>query len=179
MTPSDIGTRIHVLGCSGSGKSTLAAELARRLGGDFIELDSINHLPNWKERDLDSFRKIVAERVASERWACDGNYSKVRDLVWARAETLVTLDYSFPITFARVFRRTIRRWAHREVLWNGNREILWRHLLTRESLFLWGIQTHRRCHLRSEQWLADPALADKNRLRFRHPREAAAWLQNI
>jgi hypothetical protein len=41
--------------------------------------------------ELDVFRGRVASVVATERWVIDGNYSKVRDLVWGRAEDVVWL----------------------------------------------------------------------------------------
>ena len=67
----------------------------------------------------------------------------MRDLVWGRAELLVWLDYPLPLVLGRVVRRTLQRIVTREELWSGNRE-QWRHLFTRESLWLWALQTHHR-----------------------------------
>jgi hypothetical protein len=38
------------------------------------------------------FRRIIAARAATGGWVIDGNYGRVRDLVWARADTVVWLD---------------------------------------------------------------------------------------
>jgi adenylate kinase family enzyme len=76
-----------VVGNSGSGKSTLAAGLAARLGAPFVELDSIFHQPGWTELPRDEFRARVGALAAGEEWVIDGNYTAVRDLVWARPST--------------------------------------------------------------------------------------------
>ena len=85
--------RVSVVGTSGSGKSTLGAALAKRLGTEFLELDSVFHQPGWVPLPDEEFRRRVGDAVAGERWVVDGNYSsKVRDIVWARADTVVWLD---------------------------------------------------------------------------------------
>src|ERR1700689_4990821 len=84
--------RVSVVGTSGVGKSTFASLLARGLEGPFLELDSVFHQAEWVPLDTALFRTRVADFAAGERWVIDGNYSKVRDIVWARADTVVWLD---------------------------------------------------------------------------------------
>jgi len=134
--------RFNVIGTSGSGKSTFAKNLAASLDLKHIELDAFRHEPNWREAPDEIFRERVAEAVTAERWIVDGNYGIARDLVWPRAEVIIWLDYSFPRVFWQVFTRTIRRSVKREVLWNGNRESLWKAFCTRESILLWVLQTY-------------------------------------
>ena len=57
----------------------------------FVELDGIFHQPGWAPLAADEFRRRVAEVTAGDAWVIDGNYSAVRPLVWARADT-VDLD---------------------------------------------------------------------------------------
>jgi gluconate kinase len=45
-----------VIGTTSSGKSTLANQLARKISGDFIELDALHWEPNWKEAPNEVFR---------------------------------------------------------------------------------------------------------------------------
>ena len=89
--------RIAVVGTSGSGKTTLAHRLAERLGIPHVELDALHWGPNWTPVAADLFRERVAQALSGEAWVVDGNYSRVRDIIWTRADTLVWLDYSWPV----------------------------------------------------------------------------------
>ena len=73
----------------------------------------------------------------------DGNYSKVRDLVWSRADTVVWLRYSLWVIYWQLTWRTLRRVRSSEVLWNGNKEA-WHNILARDSLFFWAIPSNRK-----------------------------------
>ncbi len=151
--------RVSVVGTSGAGKSTLARSLAARLGASFLELDSVNHQADWVPLPTSEFRRRVASVVAGERWVVDGNYSKVRDLVWARADTVVWLDLPRHTVMRRVIWRSFRRVAGRVELWNGNRE-RWRNLFAldkEESVISWAWQTHTANQAKLEAAMADPA----------------------
>ena len=137
-------TRAVVIGTSGAGKTTFARALAERMGVPHIEFDAYRHGPNWTETPDDVLRRRVSDATSGGGWVADGNYSVVRDIVWRRAAAVVWLDYPFPLVFWRLFWRTVGRSARREELWNGNREQLWRHFFTKDSLFLWALRTHRR-----------------------------------
>src|SRR5437867_8688136 len=145
--PSSVPTRppqrIVVVGKSGSGKTTLAREIARRLALPHVELDAVHWGPGWTEPPVELFRERTEAALQGDRWVADGNYSKVRDLVWGQAEMLVWLDYALPLVMWRLVRRTLQRGLTQEKLWNGNRERL-RDMFTRESLLLWALQSHRR-----------------------------------
>ena len=123
--------RIAVIGTTGSGKTTLARAVAVQLDTPHVELDALHWGPNWTSPAHLELRARVGAALNSERWVVDGNYSKVRDIIWARADTIVWLDYSLPLTLWRLTRRTLRRLAKREVLWNGNRESWRQQFLSR------------------------------------------------
>jgi adenylate kinase family enzyme len=114
--------RVSVVGNSGSGKTTLGRRLARRLDVPFLELDSIYHRAGWQPLPAEQFRHRVLEVMSADGWVIDGNYSAVRDLVWARADTVVWLDLPCSTVMRRVVIRTLRRSLGRIELWNGNRE---------------------------------------------------------
>ena len=171
--------RVAVVGTSGSGKSTLARAVAARLGVVAVELDAIRHGPNWRETPDDVFRRRVAEALAGDVWVVDGNYTVARDLIWERATTLIWLDYPFPFVFWRLFWRTMSRGVLRKQLWNGNREDLWRHFLTRDSLFLWAAQTHWRRRKTLPIALAQPQYGHLRVMRFRRARQTREWLAGM
>jgi adenylate kinase family enzyme len=114
--------RIVIVGTTGSGKSTLAARLSQQLDLRHIDLDMLHWESGWKGADSSVFRARVAAAVREGRWIVAGNYSSVRDLIWPNADTLIWLDYSLPIIFWRLLRRTFKRIVTREDLWGtGNR----------------------------------------------------------
>jgi adenylate kinase family enzyme len=142
--------RVSVVGTSGVGKSTVASSLARLLGADFLELDSLQHQADWTPLPTPEFRVRVAAVAEGERWVIDGNYSRVQDIVWARADTVVWLDLPRRTVMRRVIWRTLRRVGGRVELWNGNRE-RWRNFFAldkEESVIVWarrtGLGTRRR-----------------------------------
>jgi adenylate kinase family enzyme len=136
--------RVAVVGSSGAGKSTLARRLAARLGAPRLELDSVFHQAGWVPLRDEEFRERVAALVAQDAWVVDGNYARVRDLVLARADTVVWLRLPRHTVVGRVVRRTAGRLVARRELWNGNRESL-RNVLSRDperSIVAWAWVMH-------------------------------------
>lgn len=128
--------RVWIRGTTGSGKTTLGVALARRLGCPAVDLDDLNHLPGWRERTAEEFQALVAEAAALPRWTIAGNYAKAREFLEPRADTVVWLDYPFPVVFGRLLRRTLRRAIRGEPCCNGNRESLRQAFLSRDSILL-------------------------------------------
>ena len=169
------GQRINVVGVTGSGKTTLARRLAQRLDMPHVELDELFWGPDWTETPDEIFIERVRQALAGERWVVDGNYSRIRDIIWARADAIVWLDYSFPCVFARLFRRSAGRIFTQEALWHGNREG-WRNFASRDSIFLWQIKSYRR---KRRQYLALMQRPEYAHLTFIHltsPTQTEAWL---
>jgi adenylate kinase family enzyme len=174
-------TRVVVVGATGAGKSVLAQRLAARLGAEFVELDALFWDADWTPAALDVFRARVERATAGRRWVVAGNYGNARDLLWPRADTIVWLDYSFPLVLRRLTARTVRRAVTREVLWNGNRERLREHcrLWSEKSLFHWLVKTYWAYRRELPALLAQPAHAHLRIARLRRPREAEAWLAGV
>ncbi len=175
---ASIGRRVVVIGNTNAGKSTLAAELARRLDVPFVELDALFWEPNWVESDNDTFRARVSTAIAGDGWSVAGNYtSRIQDLVWPRAETVIFLDYPLPLVLRRVLTRSWRRWRSHEVLWGTNTESFWKHLTSwNDSLFTWAVRSHGKHRERWPDLVADPRWAHIRFLRFCTPDETARWL---
>ncbi|HAY84497.1 MAG TPA: adenylate kinase, partial [Chloroflexi bacterium] len=75
-------TRIHIIGSGGAGKTVLASRLASALQVPHIELDSLFWGENWQPTETEVFQQVVGEALAGEDWVTDGNYSKVRQIIW-------------------------------------------------------------------------------------------------
>ena len=134
--------RISVVGTTGTGKTTLARRLSACLGIPHIELDAIHWGSNWEPLPVDEFRAQTTKALEGDAWAVDGNYRKVRDIVWERADTVVWLDYNLSRVLFQLFQRTLRRVVTREELWNENREHFRSQFLSQDSIFLWAIKTY-------------------------------------
>jgi adenylate kinase family enzyme len=136
--------RVAVVGTSCSGKTTLARKIAGIKGIPHIELDAIHWGRDWTPKPIDKLRAEIHDLVAQDEWVIDGNYSKLRDIIWPRATHLVWLNLPFPRVFWRALSRTTKRVLTQEELWGGNRETLRLVLFDRDSILWWVIQTHRR-----------------------------------
>lgn len=170
--------RVSVVGNSGSGKSTLARELASLLGVPHVELDGVFHQPGWVPLPEDEFRRAVEAAVAGDGWVTDGNYSAVRPLVWARADTVVWLDLPRRTVMRQVVWRTARRALTREELWNGNREPL-RNFLTwvpEDSVISWAWHNHAKYRDRYAAAADDPANAHLTFVRLTSRRDITRFL---
>ena len=171
--------RLIVVGASGSGKTTLGKALSVVIDGPFVELDALNWGPNWTMVTTEQFRAGVTAATAGERWVVDGGYSAARDLLWPRTDALIWLDYPLWVNFWRLFWRSWRRILSKEELWNGNRESFRTSFLSRDSLFVWVVQSHRKRRREYERLLASPQYAALPVVRLRSPRATERWLRGV
>jgi adenylate kinase family enzyme len=164
--------KIAVVGTTCSGKTTVARRLSEQHGVPHIELDALHWGPNWSEPSRADFRARVEEALTPDGWVADGGYhGKLGGLVLERADLVVWLDPPLRTIVARLSARTLRRIHGGEELWGGNRETWRGAFLSRNSLFLWALKTHRPRRQRYEQRLARFEV-----LRLRSAAETDAWL---
>jgi adenylate kinase family enzyme len=168
--------RISIVGTSGSGKTTLAKALAAELGLPRIELDAINWQAGWRDlngHDAAEFARRTAAATAADDWVCDGNYSVVRPIVWARATHLVWLDYSRWVIMPRVLRRSALRALDGRELWpgTGNRES-WRRWLDADHPIRWAWDSWPRNREKYGRLIDGEETAHMEVFQLRHPREA-------
>lgn len=69
--------KIMITGYSGSGKSTLCRKLQERYSVPALHLDTVQFLPDWKERAAAEKQEIVRAFLDEHPggWVIDGNYS--------------------------------------------------------------------------------------------------------
>ena len=173
--------RVSVVGISGAGKTTLARRLAGALEVPHVELDAMFHQPGWTELPAEEFRRRVGDELAAEGWVVDGNYSAVRDLVWAAADTVVWLDRPRSTVMRRLIARTTRRAITRTELWNGNREPLTGMFRRdpRDNLVRWSWMKHGEYAQRYAAASMDPTNAHLMFLRLRSDAEVDELVASV
>ena len=173
--------RIIIIGASGSGKTTLARAAARRIGCRHQEIDALFWEPGWTRAPAEVFSARVGAVIAGESWVIDGNFSSVRAQTWARATTIVWLNYPRALVMRRLIWRTLRRALTGEVLWSHNRESLARALRLWDdtSILRWSWTSwahHQRLY---PELFAAPEHAHLRVHTFTSPAQARAWLDAL
>ncbi|MBW4485364.1 MAG: adenylate kinase [Tildeniella torsiva UHER 1998/13D] len=171
--------RIAIVGTTGSGKTTLARQVAQRCLLSHVELDALQWEPNWTPAEPQVFRDRVRLALSGDRWVVDGNYSAVRDIVWARADTVVFLDYPFRLVLRRLLKRTLRRSLYQEELWNGNRETFRQSFFSRDSILVWLLRTYSQKRKKYPILFQRPEYAHLAIVQLRSPKAAEQWLLSL
>ena len=175
----DVLQRVVVVGTTGSGKTTFARRLAAILDVPHIELDALHWQANWEPVPKEVLRERARHAAAMPRWVADGNYSKVRDILWGRATAVIWLNYPFPIIFGRLLYRTLKRIATRERLYSGNTESFRRSFLSRDSILLWLLRTYGRRRREYPLLSQSPEYAHIAFWECRAPHQANAFLKGL
>lgn len=170
--------RVVVVGTTGSGKSTLGLQLAQKFNYPYIEMDALHWGANWTPVPDECFRERMMQATDEPCWVAAGNYRKVRDIVWSRADTLIWLDYPLYLNLWRLFKRSIQRIRTQEDLWGTGNYETWRaQFFSRDSLFIWALQTYNRHRREYPQLIRQPQYAHLHLLRFTSHQQTYAWLR--
>lgn len=179
MTPTHAMKRISIVGTTGSGKTTTARELSQHLEIPHIELDALYWEENWTSVPDEIFKERVASAVQADRWIIDGNYSRVRDLVWGRADTVIYLDYCFGRVFWQLLMRTFRRSLQNEELWSANREHLGKAFFSKDSILLWMLTTYHRRRRQYRELFRQAHYSHLKIVHLKSPSMTQKWLSGI
>jgi adenylate kinase family enzyme len=150
-----VSDRVLIYGVTGSGKTTLAQKVADRTGLPFHSVDDLTWEPGWVEVPEEEQRRRIAVICSGERWIIDSGYSRWIDVVLARVDLIVALDYPRWRSLARLTRRTLARAIDRRTICNGNTESF-RQLVSRDSILVWHFRSFARKRARMHAWAADP-----------------------
>ncbi|MHB8856554.1 MAG: P-loop NTPase family protein [Bellilinea sp.] len=173
------GQRIIVVGSTGSGKTTLAETIAQRLGLVHVEIDALHWDPDWREADLWVFRERLSEALAGSAWVVDGNYAKVRDIIWPRADTLIWLELPLAVVLWRLFWRTVRRVVTREELWNGNKETFRGAFFSKDSLLVYVFKSRKKHRQTYPDLFRQPEYSHLRLIHFRTAAQVESWLDTL
>ncbi len=135
--------KIVIVGTSGSGKTCLGKKLSQISGLPQTDLDEIFWLPGWIESDRRELEQKISEKVNSDEWIISGNYNRVSDVIWQKANMMIWLDYPLLKIFWRCLKRSFRRIVTREICCNGNYETI-KMLFSSKSILLWVLKTYRK-----------------------------------
>lgn len=170
--------KIIVCGTSGCGKTTLASELGSLFKLNVHDLDDYYWLPNWQEKNNAEFRNIISDITNTDAWIISGNGYGNKDITFARADTIIWLDYSFWICFSRAWSRTIFKIITKEKSCGDNYETIARQFFSKNSIFKWVITSFAK---RKKQYgeLFSNIQPNVTYLRFSNPRETEKWLKSL
>ncbi|HUY44576.1 MAG TPA: hypothetical protein VMV92_02445 [Streptosporangiaceae bacterium] len=170
--------KIAVFGLPGTGKTTLALRLAGLLGVPCHDLDRILFTSDGRPLPLEEFRARTAALTETGGWVIDGNYSKLADVTWHRADAVIWLDYPLPLIVSRVTRRNLRRLTGREPAPHG--AVGWkRAFFSKKSVLANAVRKYLRNRSRYADQLAETTQLGVGVLRFRTPGQAGQWLATI
>jgi adenylate kinase family enzyme len=171
-----VADRVLVYGVTGSGKTTLARKIAENTGLPWHSVDDLTWEPGWVGVPPEEQRRRIAAICAGDRWILDSGYSSWLDVVLARLEFIVALDYSRWRTLARLTRRSLARATDHRTICNGNTETF-RHMLSRDSILAWHFRSFARKRARMRAWAADPA--GPAVVRLTSPAATRRWLASL
>jgi len=141
-------------------------------------MDSLFWKANWeKPTDEEFFSKIQAI-TSQPSWILCGNYTRSRHLIDPQCDTLIWLDYPFPLVMSRLLRRTVFRGRKHQLLWGHCRETIWTAFAGKDAIIWYTIRYRKRLKLALEPIFADPQ-PGKIHLRFTHPSQTERWLHAL
>lgn len=110
MELTQLGERICIMGPSNSGKSTLAQKLGKKLNVPVCHLDQLAHVTgtNWVPRANIDWVDEHDTFIKQDRWIMEGNYSFSMPQRFARATTLIWLDFGIWGCIIRYIGRSLK-----------------------------------------------------------------------
>ena len=171
--------RVNVLGTSGSGKSTFAKALADKLNCAYVEMDGLFWLDDWQHVDDETFIKNIEKALDKPAFVLDGNYSRMIPIKWKDIDTVIWLNYSFPLVLFRAFRRAIFRANSRKKLWDTNNVESLTRLFSKKSIIWWTITTHKKNRKKVRQLINKPQYQHIKFIELTKPIEAKTFLKSL
>ncbi|WP_307851600.1 MULTISPECIES: adenylate kinase [unclassified Streptomyces] len=125
------------------------------------------------------FRRQAAEITQQDAWVVEGNFSKLADVVWHRADVLVWLDFPLPLIVYRIVRRSLRQLTGREDSPQARRLTWGLSFFKRRSLLRTAIRRYRNNRPRYALQVAETAGRGVEVARLRSPRQVQQWKKQL
>lgn len=165
-------------GVTGSGKTTAAARISAATGIACTCVDDLTWEAGWVQVCEEEQRRRIEEVCARDSWLLDSAYGAWLDVVLARVELIVALDYPRWLSLGRLLRRTVGRALDKRPVCNGNTESV-RQMLGAQSIIRWHFRSFTGKRERIAAWAVTPPREGTRVLRFRSPRELDAWVRTL
>lgn len=135
--------RIYIVGASGSGKSTLAQNMSDKLSIPKQDLDDLFWVrgENWQPVPREEFQENVRSITSGDKWIIEGAQEAARDIVLAKADTLIWVDPGLPRLLSQLVGRTYNRITRKPEFCNGKHESI-RNTFSSNSIFYWATKTY-------------------------------------
>lgn len=170
--------KVALFGPPASGKTTVARKLSSSMGVPHTNLDEILFTDSGT-LSFDEFY-TAAERVTrGKSWVIEGNYSKLGDVVWHRAEVLVWIDLPLWLIAQRIVVRSLRQLAGLDTSAQARRLTWKRAFFGRRSLLRTAVRKYRRNRTRYARQVAETAALGVHVVRLRSGRQTDAWLEGV
>lgn len=166
--------KVALFGAPATGKSTLARWLSAELDQPHTDLDDLLFTPDGA-LPLEEFRRQAGEITRTDGWIVEGNFSKLADVVWHRADTLVWLDFPLPLIVYRIVRRSLRQLAGRDDSAQARRLTWSTAFFSRRSLLRTAIRKYRTNRPRYARQVSETADLGVEIVRLRSPRDVQRW----
>ncbi|MEU9088383.1 adenylate kinase [Streptomyces sp. NPDC048357] len=166
--------KIALFGQPATGKSTLARWLATEFGYPHTDLDDLLFTDDGP-LPLEEFRRQAQEVTQHDEWIVEGNFSKLADVVWHRADTLIWLDFPLAIVVYRIIRRSLHQLAGREDSAQASRLTWNQAFFKRRSLLRTAIRKYRNNRPRYAEQVAETARLGVEVVTLRSPRAVNRW----
>ncbi|MEV5774216.1 adenylate kinase [Streptomyces antimycoticus] len=166
--------KVALFGPPATGKTTLARWLSKQLDQPHTDLDDLLFTDDGP-LPLEEFRRQAAEITRTDGWVVEGNFSKLADVVWHRADVLVWLDFPLPLILYRIIRRSLRQLAGREDSAQARRLTWSAAFFSRRSLLRTAIRKYRSNRPRYARQVAETAGLGVEVVRLRSPRAVQRW----
>jgi len=173
--------KLIIIGTTCTGKSTLGKKLEEITKVKWYDLDDFYWLPNWVEKDAaEMIADVKTTILTKDRWIISGNYnSKMKDVIWPEADTIIWLDYTITTIIFRWIKRTIRRVFTREKVCNGNIETFYMAFLNWDNnLLRWIFKTYWKRKEKYSNWNKNQ-FSRLNWIVLKSQKEYNLWLTKI
>ncbi|MFF9344921.1 adenylate kinase [Streptomyces sp. NPDC014773] len=167
--------RVAFFGPPASGKTTIARKLASHMGVAHTDLDEILFV-DAQPLPLEAFRAAADRITRGDAWVVEGNFSKLADVVWHRAEVVVWLDLPLRLVVWRITIRNLRQLFGLDTSAQARRLTWGRAFFGRRSLLRTAVRKYRHNRPRYARQVAETAALGVQVVRLRNGREADTWL---